>query len=156
MGGGAGGRTPTPSDGERRKDAPFHHFYSNMHSINLFEPLPAAELDYLGSANGTSPEDEKMILEIRFVVWLIAGCVSFLSAAISMDLIFRHARNFSCPPIQSKIMGILWMVPIYAVDSWLSLRFPQQAVYIDMFRDCYEVRWCETFVEREGRRCFFP
>mmetsp|Transcript_2610 Transcript_2610/g.2953 ORF Transcript_2610/g.2953 Transcript_2610/m.2953 type:complete len:84 (+) Transcript_2610:239-490(+) len=30
------------------------------------------------------------------------------------------------------------MVPIYAITSWLSLRFKDAAVYLDMFRDCYE------------------
>ena len=30
------------------------------------------------------------------------------------------------------------MVPIYAVDSWISLRFPGIAIYLDMLRDCYE------------------
>lgn len=39
---------------------------------------------------------------------------------------------------QSKIVGILWMVPIYAVDSFVSLRFKEAALYVDMLRDCYE------------------
>jgi len=30
------------------------------------------------------------------------------------------------------------MVPIYAVNSWLSLKYKDTAVYLDMFRDCYE------------------
>jgi len=30
------------------------------------------------------------------------------------------------------------MVPIYSVDSWLSLRFRSVAIYLDVIRDCYE------------------
>lgn len=30
------------------------------------------------------------------------------------------------------------MVPIYAVDSFVSLRFRDAAPYVDMLRDCYE------------------
>lgn len=30
------------------------------------------------------------------------------------------------------------MVPIYAVDSFVSLRFKEGALYVDMLRDCYE------------------
>lgn len=30
------------------------------------------------------------------------------------------------------------MVPIYAVDSFVSLRFKNAALYVDMLRDCYE------------------
>lgn len=40
--------------------------------------------------------------------------------------------------LQGKIVGILWMVPIYAVDSFVSLRFKEAALYVDMLRDCYE------------------
>ena len=29
-------------------------------------------------------------------------------------------------------VGILWMVPIFATDSWLSLRFKDAAIYLDM------------------------
>ncbi len=31
------------------------------------------------------------------------------------------------------------MVPIYSIDSFLSLAFPNIAIYINMLRDCYEV-----------------
>jgi hypothetical protein len=30
------------------------------------------------------------------------------------------------------------MVPLYATDSWLSLRFKDAALYLDIMRDCYE------------------
>lgn len=30
------------------------------------------------------------------------------------------------------------MVPIYAIDSFVSLRFKETALYVDMLRDCYE------------------
>lgn len=30
------------------------------------------------------------------------------------------------------------MVPIYATDSWLALRFPKAAIYLDSLRECYE------------------
>lgn len=30
------------------------------------------------------------------------------------------------------------MVPIYAIDSFVSLRFKNTAPYVDMLRDCYE------------------
>lgn len=54
-------------------------------------------------------------------------------------LLFQHLRNFRRPTHQSKIVGILWMVPIYSVNCVLSLWFPQGALFIDLARDCYEV-----------------
>ena len=63
-------------------------------------------------------------------------CVSLL---ISGYLIFRHQQHFRRPSIQSKIIGILWMVPIYSVDSLLSLLLPSNAaIFLRMLRDCYE------------------
>lgn len=44
----------------------------------------------------------------------------------------------TCPHLQSKMVGIIWMVPIYSVDCVLSLLFPEAAIGIGMLRDCYE------------------
>jgi hypothetical protein len=70
--------------------------------------------------------------------WVTAGTFSVLAVVVSVQLIRQHQRSFSRPALQSKICGILWMVPIYALDSWLSLRFKDIATYLDMLRDCYE------------------
>ena len=51
---------------------------------------------------------------------------------------FLDLQNMTCPHIQSKMVGILWMIPIYSVDCVLSLVFPGAAVAIGMMRDCYE------------------
>ena len=76
--------------------------------------------------------------DIRLVAWIVAGGFALIALMVSVRLILRHHRHFTNPPIQSKIIGILWMVPIYAADSWLSLRFKDIALYLDMCRDCYE------------------
>lgn len=37
-----------------------------------------------------------------------------------------HGTHAPCrPKLQLRVVRILWMVPIYAVDSWLSLRFKE-------------------------------
>lgn len=30
------------------------------------------------------------------------------------------------------------MVPIYALNSWIVLKFPQTSIYLDTIRECYE------------------
>lgn len=69
---------------------------------------------------------------------LVAGICSVVAIVLSTRLIFKHLYYFTNPNVQSKIVGILWMVPIYAFDSWISLRFRQAALYLDMLRDVYE------------------
>lgn len=52
-----------------------------------------------------------------------------------------HLRFYSSPREQRHIVRILFIVPIYALDSWLSLLFftnDQYYVYFDTVRDCYE------------------
>ena len=68
-----------------------------------------------------------------------SGFSATLACILSAWLIRQHFVNFTQPNIQSKIIGILWMVPIYSLDSFLSLLVPSIALYIDMIRDCYEV-----------------
>ena len=64
--------------------------------------------------------------------------LSLVAIGISLRLILKHLRHFSQPIIQRKIISILWMVPIYATTSWLSLRFVHFSIFLDILRDCYE------------------
>ena len=77
-------------------------------------------------------------METRGTVLLLAGIAVLVSCLFSFNLIFKHLKYFSKPLVQSKIVGILWMVPIYAIDSYLSLCNKNLAPYLDMLRDCYE------------------
>jgi hypothetical protein len=77
---------------------------------------------------------------IHSVFLLISGTFVFLSLLASFYLIYRHQEYMSRPTIQPKIVGILWMVPIYSINSFVSLWNPPFALYLDMLRDCYEVQ----------------
>lgn len=55
--------------------------------------------------------------------------------------IYLHLRYYTCPNEQRWIVRILFIVPIYAFDSWLSLMFfskDNYYVYFNTVRDCYE------------------
>ena len=64
--------------------------------------------------------------------------LSLVAIVASLKLIVNHLKHFSQPVIQRKVIAILWMVPVYACTSWLSLRFVRNAIYFDILRDCYE------------------
>lgn len=76
--------------------------------------------------------------QTHVVAWFIAGCFVFLTIPISVWGILQHLVNYTKPELQRRIVRILWMVPIYATDSWLALRFPHAAIYLDSLRECYE------------------
>jgi len=58
--------------------------------------------------------------------------------AVSFGLIYLHLKNYTKPQQQRYIIRILVMVPIYSVDTWLSLLFYKYSVFFDVVRDCYE------------------
>ena len=49
------------------------------------------------------------------VAWIVAGLFTLAALLLSMVLIRQHQMHFTSPVAQSKIVGILWMVPIYAL-----------------------------------------
>ncbi|GAA6228372.1 transmembrane protein 184C-like [Lates japonicus] len=70
--------------------------------------------------------------------WFIAGVFVFLTIPISLWGILQHMVHYTQPELQKPIIRILWMVPIYSLDSWLALRYPTLAIYVDTCRECYE------------------
>lgn len=72
---------------------------------------------------------------------LISPSHSSAQQACSPLQIYTHLRNYTIPKEQRYIIRILFIVPIYAFDSWLSLLLlgsHQYYVYFDSVRDCYE------------------
>jgi Organic solute transporter Ostalpha len=71
-------------------------------------------------------------------ILLVSGLLSTISVVLSVLLIMQHLKHYTNPRLQRCIVRILLMVPIYSVDSWLSIRFHTWSLYFDLFRDCYE------------------
>ena len=75
-----------------------------------------------------------------------AGCV-VITLVLSFREILSHLYNWYAPDVQKFVVRILFMVPLYSVQSWLSLRFHGPArVYIDTIRDLYEAYVIQSFV----------
>ncbi|KAJ3287819.1 hypothetical protein HDU79_005386 [Rhizoclosmatium sp. JEL0117] len=72
------------------------------------------------------------------VGWFTAGLFALVAVVASSVLIAFHLRNWSRPPLQRHIVRILFMVPSYAVCAFVSYRFPDAALYINLYRDLYE------------------
>jgi hypothetical protein len=53
----------------------------------------------------------------------MTGCPTPAAAATTQ--VAMHLEYYNRPKLQLRVVRILWMVPIYAVDSWLSLRFKE-------------------------------
>jgi len=49
-----------------------------------------------------------------------------------------HQKQYVNPKLQKYYIRILWMVPIYAIESWLALRFRGQKLFLETGREAYE------------------
>lgn len=53
-------------------------------------------------------------------------------------VVIQHFLHYTQPHLQRFVVRIIWMVPIYSIESWLSLRFKAEAIYLQTARECYE------------------
>eukprot|EP00887_Chlorella_sp_A99_P002596 scaffold6.g2596.t1 len=98
-------------------------------------------------------EFRKAHFSVHYQAFFIAGVFVILACAASIYEVAMHLEFYNRPRLQIRVVRILCMVPIYAVDSWLSLRFKEarraarapiggrrsvDAFYIDPIRECYE------------------
>ena len=107
-------------------------------SIAAVVPSPSAAIDV--------DPGKALRVWVQWVCWIVAGVFAALATSLSLLQIRGHLRSFAKPKLQRKIVGILWIVPIYAVNSWISLRFMGISVYVDMARDCYEAYVLHLFL----------
>ncbi|XP_059630551.1 protein LAZ1 homolog 1 [Cornus florida] len=75
-----------------------------------------------------------------FHSWTICSASIFVLVALvlSMYLIFEHLAAYNQPEEQKFLIGLILMVPVYALESYLSLLDSNAAFNCEIIRDCYE------------------
>ncbi|EGD81930.1 hypothetical protein PTSG_02616 [Salpingoeca rosetta] len=76
--------------------------------------------------------------ETHVIAWFVAGVFVCLAVPMTIWDVAMHLKHWNNPMLQRHIIRILFMVPIYAIDSWLALRFPNINIYFDVARETYE------------------
>ncbi|KAF7829751.1 protein LAZ1-like protein 1-like [Senna tora] len=76
----------------------------------------------------------------RTFSWTIFSSSVFVLVALvlSMYLIFEHLAAYNQPEEQKFLIGLILMVPVYALESYLSLLDSSSAFNCEVIRDCYE------------------
>ncbi|PIA27611.1 hypothetical protein AQUCO_07600053v1 [Aquilegia coerulea] len=69
---------------------------------------------------------------------IIAGSFALIALVLSIFLIFQHLRSYTNPAEQKWIVAVLFMVPVYASESIISLLNPRFSLACDILRNCYE------------------
>lgn len=72
--------------------------------------------------------------------WAISSASIFVLVALvlSMYLIVEHLAAYNQPEEQKFLIGLILMVPVYALESFLSLLDSNAAFNCQIIRDCYE------------------
>ncbi|CBI27785.3 unnamed protein product, partial [Vitis vinifera] len=69
---------------------------------------------------------------------IIGGCFVVVALILSILLIFQHLRSYTKPAEQKWIVAVLFMVPVYACQSIISLWNSRLSLACDILRSCYE------------------
>ena len=72
------------------------------------------------------------------MAWTIAGAFVIATVPISLFQIFQHLSNFVEPKQQTHVIRMIFMVPLYAIQSWFSLRYQNLSLYTQCLREAYE------------------
>jgi len=93
------------------------------------------------------------------VFWTLGAVCVLLAVPVSLHSIHMHVIHY-VSPLQRHYVRILWMVPIYALCSWLALRFNEQKLLLETIREFYESYVVYSFLKlmqvRAARRCVTP
>ena len=85
-------------------------------------------------------EFKKSHWSVKYQAWFVSGMFVLMALPVSIYEVAMHLEYFSRPKLQIRVIRILWMVPVYAVDSWFALRFKVSAVHTLPFTcDTHEV-----------------
>ncbi|XP_071786724.1 transmembrane protein 184C-like [Asterias amurensis] len=78
------------------------------------------------------------------------GAVGFFAMVVAIPIsiwgIINHIVYYTRPSLQKHIIRILFMVPIYEMNSWFALRFPDVEIYLDTLRQLYQAFVMYNFV----------
>jgi len=71
----------------------------------------------------------------------VSGLFTWAAIFITCHHIYKHLKFYTVPDEQRWIVRILFIVPIFSFDSWLSLMLfnkNEGYIYVDTIRNCYE------------------
>jgi hypothetical protein len=71
-------------------------------------------------------------------VVLVGAAFVLVALLVSLWLILQHLRSYSNPEEQKWIIAVLFMVPVYASESIISLWHSEFSLACDILRNCYE------------------
>ena len=85
--------------------------------------------------------------ERHIVAAVTAAFFVAIAVPLSLNDIHLHMVHYVRPDMQRYYIRILWMVPLYAIESWLALRYKDQSIYFETAREAYEAYVIYSFFQ---------
>lgn len=76
--------------------------------------------------------------ENNIIGWMIGAFFVIIGVPLTIYDIMMHIANYFKPELQLHCIRILFMVPVYSLNSWFALYFSEQKVYFETLRESYE------------------
>ncbi|KAK4793591.1 hypothetical protein SAY86_024026 [Trapa natans] len=77
--------------------------------------------------------------DLELILYFVTAFVCTVgSIALAIFHIYNHLLNYTEPIYQRYIVRIIFMVPVYALMSFLSLILPDSSIYFNSIREVYE------------------
>eukprot|EP00743_Colponemidia_sp_Colp-15_P007478 GILK01008082.1.p1 GENE.GILK01008082.1~~GILK01008082.1.p1 ORF type:complete len:470 (-),score=27.89 GILK01008082.1:138-1547(-) len=76
----------------------------------------------------------------------ISTACTIVSLVVSFQQIYHHLCRFHRPKWQTKIVRILFMIPLYSITAWLGILDPNNGLAYDFIRGAYEAFLLHTFM----------
>ena len=76
----------------------------------------------------------------------VAVTAASIAVLVSSFHIYQHLRFFSVPSEQKFVIRLILLVPIYSLQSSLSLALPNLSIFLSAVRDSYEAYVIYTFM----------
>ena len=104
--------------------------------------FPISMWGIVSHVSGTSSSDGLLSPMRDLTDWLSTRLI-----LISLPYLLLQLANYNQPHVQVYVVRILFMVPVYSIESWLAMRFHNKAIYIETLRDFYESYVLYSFLQ---------
>lgn len=113
-----------------------HHLETGKMAVEITKTIS----NIVAPSSNDSQEKELPLFLQTTTAHLLAASFVWAAIILSCHHIYQHLRFYTLPSEQRCIVRILFIVPIFGFDSWLSLFFVNRSsyVYFDSIRDWYE------------------
>lgn len=76
--------------------------------------------------------------ERHITAQVVSGMFVAIAVPLSLHDVSMHFSHYVRPDLQRYYVRILLLVPIYAFESWLAIRYKDQKIYLETMREAYE------------------